>query len=1023
MIRNYEFWLIEILRMKHETGTMKKLILVAGLVFHGSASRVSFDAGYLFHRGDGDFAAPAFDDTKWTRTDVPHDWSALDLPAREEDVSTPTIAVRYRTWLFATGDDMAWSAPGFDDSAWMRGRFGGKDWREFANYDTPHAKGWFRQHFDADGAWQVNATVSNPNGVILSLGVVAGADVTYLNGKIIGSMGNISDPDPATYTFWRRYKIPAHVLKEKGNVLAVRVASIGGAGPLSKDGSTGYPGGLYDDPTLFDADFRSGPWDASTSPNGRSLGYSVGGYGWYRKHFNSSVRAAGPTFLVFDGIYMNSTVFLNGNKVGARPYGYSSFVVDITNHLLPPKQDNVLAIKVSNLGMNSRWYSGSGIFRHVWLVTNPAESPVYVPVWGVHVSTPSIVLQEPGKALTAVVNIQVDLINRIGTWIGEGTDVSVHVKLLDPDGKTIVGNAIKRISVKTESTASINITLLNNIKLWSSDTPALYRTQVQIIEVNGFSMKSIYPVITTRFGIRHLSFSVASGFQINGVTTKLRGGCLHHANGPLGSRAFDRSEYRRVEILKKAGYNAIRTSHNPVSPAFLDACDEIGIYVMDEAFDCWNIGKNPDDYSVYFADWWQKDLSTMIRRDRNHPSIIMWSIGNEIPGRNTPTGYHLSHTLAAFVRGLESGGSQRAITSAYPFVQDDADEYFSALDVAGYNYSPNRYQSDHLRKPDRIIVGTESFPTSSFEMWSQVWNSSWVIGDFIWTNIDYIGESAIGYSTQDGDVDQYGKTLPPFSFHISYCGDFDIVGHRKPQGIYRQVLWNVTKMEMVVHRPLANNVSSIAREQPEWVSRWGWPDEVESWTWDGYDNTTNMSVRVFTWHCNTVDLRLNGKSVGKKAVGYDTELIATFSVPYVPGVLRAVCSSDYSISAVLKTALSPAKLVVEADRVSVFNDPNELVYVTVAVQDVHGTHVPNTQVPVTFQVRGAGILLASGSGNPRDLTSFQSATWNTWRGRVVAIAQPNAEGMMTVRATALLGNGKVIQDVHIEVKARVAADE
>lgn len=246
------------------------------------------------------------------------------------------------------------------------------------------------------------------------------------------------------------------------------------------------------------------------------------------------------------------------------------------------------------------------------------------------------------------------------------------------------------------------------------------------------------------------------------------GGCVHHDNGPLGSRTLDRAEWRRVASLKRNGYNAIRTSHNPVSPAFIDACDRLGMLVMEEAFDCWEEGKNTDDYHVVFDAWWQRDMTSMVLRDQNRPSIVMWSIGNEIPMRRTPAGVNLSHVLTDYVHQLDPG-SGRAVTSAYPMVGNDADAFLAPLDVAGYNYSPDRYALDHERFPARVIVGTESFPASSYEMWSLAWQYSWVLGDFIWTSIDYIGESAIGHSTVSGDVD-YLTGGEPFAWHISFCG-------------------------------------------------------------------------------------------------------------------------------------------------------------------------------------------------------------------------------------------------------------
>ena len=984
---------------------LEVLIAVTATV---NAKKISFDDNYLFYRGDSISSTDAFtksdyDDSQWNPINVPHDWSALDLPPRKEDHSTPTISVRYGSWKFSPSDDPKYAAAAFNDSEWMATK-GGEDWRVFANYTKSYATGWYRQTFSAQ-TWQINATATNPNKLLLSLGIVAGSDEVYINGALVGKSGNITHPTPDIYLQWRRYTIPENLLKEKNNVVAIRITSIGGKGKLSKNGTSGFPGGLYDDlVNLKDTDVRSGPWDATTSVNGRSLGYSVGGIGWYRKHFDLQStktllisKTTTPTFLLFDGIYQNSEIYLNERLVGARPYGYSSFVVDVTS--VVKLKNNILAIKVSNLGQNSRWYSGSGIYRHVWLETTISNT--YVPIWGVHITTPTIIFDQPGLAKSAIVQTDVILLNNGPV----DKNVNVKVQLIHSNGDTI-GTANNNVIVtagqnENDTSISINITV-HSPMLWSADNPSLYTA---IVTLSSDTEISTY---NTTFGIRQLHYSTDLGFQINELTTKLKGGCIHHANGILGAKTYDRSEYRRIQILKKAGYNAIRTSHNPVSPAFLRACDEIGMYVMDEAFDCWSIGKNPDDYSLYFNDWWQRDLKTMIIRDWNHPSVIMWSIGNEIPGRipNATLINNLSHTLANFVRTLDGS---RAVTSAYPGVQDSADDYLASLDVSGYNYSPDRYQLDHKRKPDRIIVGTESFPTSSFEMWNQVWNSSWVIGDFIWTSMDYIGESAIGYSSQDGDIDQYvgGRNLP-FSWHLSFCGDFDIIGGRKPQGIYRHVLWNVSSIEMVVHRPLSLDVGPYAVANAEFVSRWGWPDEIESWNWEGFENVS-LTVKVFTWQCNEITLELNGEPVqgSPKHVGYDTELIVEFDVAFQPGILKSYCTSNSTIQKTLTTASKSSQIKMLADRSVVKNDLNELIYIEVTVYDKHGIHVPEASVPITFEVEG-GKLIAVGTGNPNDLNSFQSKTWNTWRGRILAIVQPNGIGNIVVKASGSEMTTKVV---------------
>ncbi len=1044
---------------------MAHVPLLPGLLL---ADTASFDAGWRFFRGDAPppaaaagaaaacdspFCAPAYDDAGWDPVDVPHDWSSLDLPPRAEDRSTPTLGLRYSDWKFKPGDDAAYATRAFDDADWASVQ-AGPDWRTYGasvtgGYDLaqPNATGWYRAHFSVPD-FHVNASAWNPNQLIASLGVVAGCDQTYVNGQLIGGIGNPARADPSDYLGWRRYVVPAGLLEpgaHRPNVVAVRVRSVGNTGgkaapadPVHGD----YPGGLYDDPLLDDADVRDGPFDAGTSPNGRSYGYTVGGVGWYRKHFDSPALPApgSRVFLRFDGVYKNANVYLNGKLLGNHPYGYTTFEFDITDQLLRPppnpnakekkqQKKNVVAVKVSNLGRNSRWYSGSGIYRHTWLRTTAGST--YIPMWGVGVSTPQIDLTGPHTADGATVNVEVDVTNAGST----AQQVTANVTITDPAGRRLRSAAVASpgrgggVSVAPGATETIVVEhrlAKGDVHLWHPESPDLYSASVSVYSSPPPSSVSSSPppsspasapadTFTQTFGIRDLDFSAERGFRLNGVETLLYGGCLHHANGPLGSRAYDRAEERRVEILRKNGYNAIRTSHNPVSPAFLDACDRLGMLVMDEAFDCWEQGKNTDDYHVYFDDWWRRDMRAMVRRDRNHPAVVMWSIGNEIPMRDTPKGHNLSAVLSEYVRELDFDGSGRAVTSAVPFVQDQSDAFFAPLDVAGYNYSPQRYQSDHVRDPKRIIVGTESFPMSSFDMWSQARNSSWVIGDFIWTAFDYLGESAIGSATFTGDVDEVNEGFTgssPFAWHISFCGDIDVTGHRKPQGAYRNVLWGVSDLEIAVHRPMGAN-------HTERVSGWGWPEELDSWSWDGHPHvagpdTPPLSVNVYAKAglCDRVSLTLNGKAVAgsPQPVGHDTQLTATFQVPYTAGTLEATCGTA---AASLKTTGSPAALRLDPDRAAIADDPNDLSFVTATVVDAAGARIPQGEEAVAFAVvSGPGRLAAVGTGNPKDTSSFHSGKKTTWMGRALAIVQPTGgAGAVVLEATAM---GKTVRTtIHV----------
>jgi beta-galactosidase len=356
---------------------------------------------------------------------------------------------------------------------------------------------------------------------------------------------------------------------------------------------------------------------------GRSVGYSTGGVGWYRKTFTTTNSGSERVSIRFDGVYMNVDMWVNGIFLGNHPYGYTTFAYDLTPHLAPVGSSNVIAVRVANNGATSRWYSGAGIFRHVHLTTTPA---LRIGMWGVAVSTPHVA----PDASMAVVRVGVTLANE-GTGSSKGGTVTVSIK--SPTGDVVVTGSLSAPAIAAGATTDVvfenlvvngtagGANLSQPIELWTLNSPALYSTTVTL------SGEADDEVDVT-FGIRTISFTSEGGFLLNGVPTTMKGGCVHNDNGALGSATIDRAEYRRVENLKKLGYNAIRTSHNPVSPAFLDACDNLGMLVMDEAFDCWEKGKNTDDYHLYFDGWWQRDMTAMVKRDINHPSVVLWSIGN-----------------------------------------------------------------------------------------------------------------------------------------------------------------------------------------------------------------------------------------------------------------------------------------------------------------------------------------------------------------------------------------------------------
>ena len=464
-----------------------------------------------------------------------------------------------------------------------------------------------------------------------------------------------------------------------------------------------FPGGLYD---VSWGDQRVGALDPGASVGGRPTGYAVGGISWYRRAFSTpdAVASGGRASLRFDGVYMLADVWVNGAHLGLHPYGYTTFSYDVTALLHTDGRQNVVAVRVNNGGHNSRWYSGSGIYRHVWLTSTPA---LHVQLWGVGVST---AVAAGGASASAAVTVTVE--NGAAAASGAAT---VSAVLTAPDGTVVAARSAPVPPIAANATADVALAAFDVVSpsLWALGAPQLYSVQVTVTDAASGAVDAV----NQRFGFRSIAFSVDRGFELNEVSLKMQGGCVHHDNGILGSAAVDAADWRRVAALKALGYNAIRTSHNPVSEAFLDAADALGMLVMEEAFDTWTDGKNADDYHLYFNDWWRADIYAMVRRDRNHPSIVMWSIGNEIGMKDSPEGIALAHNLSALVRELDPG-SGRAVTSAIAGLSAGDDPFISALDVAGYNYEDHwsvDYWSDHVRVPGRVMLGTESFPSASFQ--------------------------------------------------------------------------------------------------------------------------------------------------------------------------------------------------------------------------------------------------------------------------------------------------------------------
>lgn len=713
------------------------------------------------------------------------------------------------------------------------------------------------------------------------------------------------------------------------------------------------------------------------NPSGASGGYFMMGSGWYQKSFTAPEEwRQKKVFIEFEGIYMNSEVSINGHFLGRHPYGYTTFQYDLSPYLVFGGEDNLLRVAVDNsVQLNSRWYSGSGIYRPVWLMV---ENPIHFAIWGVSVTTPEIANN------SSDVKIQITVVNESNA----NQTVVLRNRILAPDGESLsrqeINGEVNRLS---RIDFSINMSV-SNPELWSPENPALYHLHSEL-----FLDGQIVDMEITPFGIRSIEFSAENGFLLNGESYLMKGGCVHHDNGILGAASYYRSEERKVELLKASGFNAIRCAHNPPSSAFLDACDKLGMLVIDEAFDCWREGKNHGDYHCVFDDWWQRDLESMIYRDRNHPSVIVWSIGNELVERMKPEGAAIARILANHIRTIDL---TRPVTAAINGIWDEegswskADAIFSALDICGYNYQQEENEPDHLIHPDRVIFGTESFPMQAFENWMDVLDLQHVIGDFVWTSMDYLGEAGIGrvYS-EEGEFAFLGK----YPWNQANCGDIDLCGFKRPQSFYRDILWgHGEKLYIAVHEPVPEGKNWV-------VTRWGWPEVWHNWNWPGKENQVFI-VDVYS-ACSQVELFLNGVSLGMKATSRGTRFMCSYDVPYEPGELKAVGYTDGKVNAEfsINTVDASTAIRLKPDRQTIKADYGDLCYITVEIIDSKGRVHPTAENEIFFTVQGPGKIAAVGNSNPCNSESYVGHKNKAFRGRCLVIVKTTGQsGVIKLRA-------------------------
>lgn len=735
----------------------------------------------------------------------------------------------------------------------------------------------------------------------------------------------------------------------------------------------------------------------------RMGGLPVHGTGWYRKHFKMPAAAKDKVVRIeFEGAMYDSHVWVNGQKVGHRPYGYIGFEFDISKHLRYDGSDNVVAVRLTPKDYSSRWYPGAGLYRSVWL---KVDNQVHVDNWGTFISTPTVTVAK------GVVQHETTIVNKSS----KEQKVQVMHEYFDAQGHKVAKNQ-EDITIAANSTGeSGTFTNIKNPAIWDLDTPVLY-TAVTTLKVNG----KVSDTFKSTFGLRTISHD-PNGFYLNGKKVRFNGVCLHHDNGALGAAVIKRADERKLEIMKDMGVNAVRTSHNPPSREFLELCDAMGILVIDESYDCWGIRKVVNGYNVFFEEWGERDMTDMVKRDRNHPSVIMWSLGNEILEQGQKNvGWKMAKRLHTVCKSVDPTRPTTIGFNYYPAPYDL--NMVQQVDIVGANYKCVKYGEIRKNYPGISLYASEStgiystrgeyhFPiedyvkhkslqTTSYDFVAPPWGfapdiefhfqkeNPHILGEFIWTGFDYLGETS-PYGGLD-NIDNNGHWNSDWPSRSSYFGACDLAGFPKDRFYLYQSQWTTKPM---IHL-------------------------LPHWNWKGKEGDI-IPVYCYT-NCDAAELFVNGKSYGKKVKGVDkttilcdilrykpktfeSEYRLSWDVPYQPGTIKVVGYKDGQAinEKTINTAGRPAKIKLSVDRAQIDADGQDLAYVTVRIEDKHGNFCPLADNQITFQVKGAGQIIGVDNGNPISVESFQGNKRKAFHGLALAILQSTEEaGIISIKAKA-----------------------
>lgn len=745
------------------------------------------------------------------------------------------------------------------------------------------------------------------------------------------------------------------------------------------------------------------------APAGSDSGYFNGGQTNYTKYvFFPKEWEKGCVGLKFDGVMQNATIEINGSKVALQHNGYAPFFVDLTNYALFEEENRISVQVNTSMQPNSRWYTGSGLYRGVQLLHGPK---VHIVPDGIYMYTKEVA---DGYAfLEAQVEVEnVTLDNRI---------VEVSLTLSSQETGDIAAETKGVIQLEPGKCGTARLILnVKNPLLWDADNPNLYIAKAVVKDTGIYRTHFIeneevsVDEASTLFGIRTISADSIRGLLINGKCVKLKGGCIHHDNGLLGSISLYETEARKVAKLKEIGFNAIRTAHNPPSAALVEACDRLGMYIFDEAFDAWSIAKRGGDYNQYFETDWEKDITAFVKRDRTHPSVIMWSTGNEIPERGgLANGYITANKIAAKVRMLDGTRLiSNGICSYWSGLDDSlmknqsneqnsndgtesniwekgTEPFANGLDVFGYNYMEDFYEKNHEMFPERVILGSENFPKEIGYRWPFIEDHPYVIGEFTWTAWDYIGEAGIGKAVYIDENDPTAPKSPwdlmpqynsPFPWRTANDADCDITGHKLPQGAYRSVVWGNKETFLYSMHP-----DTFGKK--ELMSMWGFPAVLKNWNYAGYED---KKVELVVYSCaEEVEVLVNGESIGRKKICMDKPMpySVRFETEYKPGKVEAVsfCDGKEISRDVLVTAEAPAEIRLTANKQEMKADGHDLIYVEIEILDANGNLVPDAELNLKAELTGDAVLAGFGSGNPITEDDYTDDMTASYRGRAMAI--------------------------------------